>query len=190
MTKTSRRFAFGALLSVALVPCLAAAQSDKPAKPEAETQPAAAESKTPKTPPQPFQLTVTITESDAGKASAEKTFVVTLIADDLHGTFESLREGDRIPYTSEKGAEYHTVGANIDFRDATRLGENLVVRMTVGNNTLSGKSNAPALPPDHDWRVGLVGVLAPGKPTLVYSATDEISGHKVEIMATAKLLND
>jgi glucose/arabinose dehydrogenase len=176
-------------LGLALAACVATAQSEKPNKPQSEAEPAATESKAPKQPPQPFLLTVTITESDAGKPSAEKTFVVTLIADDSHGTFESLREGDRIPFTSEKGPEYHTVGANIDFREASRLGENLVVKMTLGNNTLSGKINT-SLPPDHDWRVSLVGVLAPGKPTLVYSATDAISGHKVEIEATAKLLND
>jgi len=179
-----------AVLGLALAACLATAQSEKPAKPQSEAQSVSPESKSSRLPPLPFLLTVKITESDAGKPAAEKTFMVTLIADDIHGTFESLREGDRIPYTSEKGLEYHTVGANIDFREASRLGESFVVKMTLGNNTLSGKSNDTKLPPDHDWRVSLVGVLAPGKPTVIYSATDAICGHKVEIEATAKLLNN
>jgi hypothetical protein len=47
-----------------------------------------------------------------------------------------------------------------------------------------------ALPQEHDWVISVAAVLVPGKPTLVYSTTDAVAGHKVEILATAKRLNE
>ena len=187
--QTSARLALATLLILAFVPCSALAQDDRPAKADAEAKLPQSQASMPKQPPEPFLLTISINESDAGKPAAGKNYVVTVIADDNHGNYESLRDNDRIPYTSDKEQKYHSVGTEIDLTNATRQGETLFVKLTVGNNALAEKGNGVNLPQDHDWRVAVVAVLPSGKPTVVYSATDAISGHKVEILATAKLIN-
>jgi hypothetical protein len=186
---TSMRLTFAALLCLTLAPCMATAQGEKPAKPEAEAAPAPAQPKPPKPEPQPYKLMISVKESDSGKPSAEKNYTLAIIADDSHSSYESLRDGDNIPFKSEKGEENLSVGTNIDFSDATRQGETLIVKLSVSNSTLTEKSNGINLPQSHVWRIQIVAVLLPGKPTVVYSATDATTGHKVEIQATAQPLN-
>jgi hypothetical protein len=185
----STRFTRIAFLSLVLAPCLAAAQGDGPAKPEPKAQEAQTEPKVATPTPQPYLLTLTVTESDLGKPSMEKTYTLIVIADENRTGDESLRDEDDIPFKSEKGQEYKAVGTNMDFSNATRQGETLIVKLSVRNQSLAEKSNGVNLPQDHDWRIHAVAVLHPGKPTVVYSATDAITGHKVEILATAKLLD-
>jgi hypothetical protein len=185
----SNRFTLAVLLSLALAPCLATAQGDKPAKPEPKAPEAQTEPKAATPSPQPFLLTLTVTESDSGKPTAEKTYTLTIIADDTHGSNESLRDADNIPYKSEKGQEYQAIGTNMDFSNATRQGDTLIVMLTVSNKSLAEINNDMNPPQNHEWRIHVAAALHPGKPTVVYSATDAITGHKVEVLATAKLLD-
>jgi hypothetical protein len=46
-----------------------------------------------------------------------------------------------------------------------------------------------AVPQINQWSTSVVALLLPGKPAVVYSAADAISGHKVEIQAAAQPLN-
>lgn len=55
---------------------------------------------------------------------------------------------------------------------------------------MQDEAGEAALPQEHDWVISVAAVLVPGKPTLVYSTTDAVAGHKVEILATAKRLNE
>jgi glucose/arabinose dehydrogenase len=188
----STRLTLAALLSLALAPCLALAQGDKPAKAEPEAQPAPTESKAAKPQPQPYLLKVSVSESDAGKPSATKNYTLTVLADDNHSNgYESLRDGDRIPFNTEKGQNYHDLGTNLDLSNPTRQGETLIVKLSVSGNSLVNSISLTrppdqGLPAEHDWRIQVVAVLPSGKPTLVYSATDAVTGHKVEIQATAQ----
>jgi hypothetical protein len=187
----SIRFTLAALLAFALVPCLATAQGEKPTKPESETPAAQSEPKPPKPEPRPYQLTVTVKESNSGKPVLEKNYDLTVIADDNRFSRQNLRDGDRIPYQSEKGQQYEDVGTNIDATDALRRGEALAVKLQVTSTVLVPTPNyLPGnLPQISQWSVGVVAVLLPNKPTVVYSAVDGVSGHKVEIQATAQPLN-
>jgi hypothetical protein len=185
----STRFTLAALLSLALAPCLAKAQGDKPTKPEPEAQPTQSDSKPPKQQPQPYLLTLTVKESDSGKPSVEKSYALIVIADDNRIVLESLRDDDNIPFKTENEQNYRPIGTKMDFTHATRQGETLIVVLSVSNESLTEKSNGINLPQNHEWRINAAAVLPPGKPTVVYSASDGITGHKVEILATAKLLD-
>ena len=187
----STRLTLAALFLLALAPGVAAAQGEKTAKPESETPAAQAEPKPPKPEPRPYQLTISVKESNSGKPVLEKSYVLTVIADDNRYQHQRLRDGDRIPYQSEKGQQYEDVGTNIDVTDALRRGEALVANLNLTSTVLVATPNfTPGnLPQISQWSVGVVAVLLPNKPTIVYSATDGVSGHKVEIQATAQLLN-
>jgi hypothetical protein len=183
------RLALAALLTLALAPCFAKAQSEKAAKREAEAATTQAQANVPKEQPQPFLLTISVKETVAGKAAVEKSYSLTVVADDRSYRYETLRDGDRIPYTGEKGREYFDVGTNIDITDASRHGESLAVNLRVESSSLTAKADGVNLPQVNQWKNNIVAILVPGKPTVVYAATDGITGHKVEIQATAQLLN-
>lgn len=185
------RFTLAALLAFALVPCLAKAQGEKAVKPESEPTSAQSEPKAPKPEPRPYQLTISVKESNSGKPVLEKNYALTVIADDNRFSRQNLRDGDRIPYqSSDKGQSYEDVGTNIDATDALRRGEALAVKLQVTSTVLVPTPNyVPGnLPQISQWSVGVVAVLLPNKPTIVYSAADAVSGHKVEIQATAQPL--
>lgn len=177
--QSSTRFTLAAALAFAIAPCLAAAQGDKPNQPANQPE------------PKPYLLALTVKESSSGKAVQEKNYTLTVVADDRLYSNQNLRDGDRIPYATKDGPEYQNVGTNIDAQQPTRLGDSLVVTIQVDSTSLVATPNfSPGnLPQVSEWRVHVVAVLPPAKPTTIYSATDGISGHKVEIQATAQPLN-
>lgn len=189
--QSSTRLTLATLLALALAPCLATAQGEKAAKPESEAPATQAEPKASKPEPRPYQLTISVKESNSGKPVLEKSYALTVIADDNRYQHQRLRDGDRIPYQGEKGQSYEDVGTNVDATDALRRGEALAVNLQLTSTVLvpTPNYNPGNLPQISQWSVGVVAVLLPNKPTIVYSATDGISGHKVEIQATAQLLN-
>jgi hypothetical protein len=186
----STRLALAALLAFNLAPCLAFSQGEKAAKSESETQSAQAEPKVTKPDPKPYLLTISVKESNSGKPILEKNYSLTVIADDTRYHFQNLRDGDRIPYQGEKGQAYQDIGTNIDASDVSRRDDALAVSLRLTSNVLVATPNfSPGnLPQISQWSVAVVAVLAPNKPTVVYSATDAVSGHKVEIQATAQPL--
>lgn len=188
--QSSTRLTLAALLGFAIVPCVAFAQGDKPAPPV--TQPSASsDSNSSKPEPKPYALTLVVKETSSGKAVQEKNYTLTVIADDKAYYSQNLRDGDRIPYSTKDGQNYQDVGTNIDAQQASRLGDSLVVTIQVDSTSLvaTPNFNPGNLPQISQWRVRLVAVLPTGKPTVIYSATDAISGHKVEITATAQTLS-
>jgi hypothetical protein len=187
----SKRLTLAALLAFTLAPCLATAQGEKTAKPESETPATQAEPKPPKPEPRPYLLTISVKESNSGKPVLEKNYALTVVADDSRYHQQNLRDRDRIPYqSSEKGQSYEDVGMNLDVNDATRRGEALSLNLRAENSSLEAVANiGPGnLPQIRQWNISIVAVLLPNKPTIVYSATDGVSGHKVEIQATAQPL--
>jgi len=187
--KMPARLTLAALLSLALAPCLASAQGEKLAKAEAEAAAAPAKADAPKPQPQPLLLTITVKESDSGKATIERSYTFTEMADDSRFNQENLRDGDRIPYMGEKGREYYDVGTNIDIDSVSRRGEAVAFNLRVESSSLAAKTDGVNLPQVSHWRMTVAAVLLPGKPTVVYSATNAMTAHKVEIQATAQLLN-
>jgi hypothetical protein len=193
--QSSARFTLAALLTAVLVfalaPCFAAAQGEKATKPEPETQPAQPDAKAPKPDPKPYLLSISVKESNSGKPIVEKNYSLDVVADDNRYHFQNLRDGDRIPYQKDKDQAYQDVGTNIDASDATRRGETLAVSLRVTSTSLvSTHPLGPgSLPQVNQWSTSVVAILLPNKPTVVYSATDAVSGHNVEIQATAQPFN-
>jgi hypothetical protein len=189
--QSSTRIVLAALLTLTLATCVAAAQGDKPAKTEPEAQPAQSEPKAPKPEPRPYLLTISVKESNSGKPILEKSYALNVVADDTRYHYQTLRDGDRIPYQGEKGQSYENVGTDIDVDQATRRGDALAVSLHLTSTVLVATPNfTPGnLPQISQWSTAVVALLLPGRPAAVYSATDGISGHKVEIDATAQPLN-
>lgn len=186
--QTRARLTLAVLLSLALAPCIAAAQGDK-AKADQEKKPTQSDSTAPKPEPQAYLVALSIKESDSGKPTLEKNYNLTVITDDFRNDNEHLRDGDRVPFVGEKGHEYIDIGTNIDVNHGTRRGEAVVISLGVESTSLAAKSDGINLPQINQWRITVNAVLVPGKPTLIYSATDALTGHKVEIQATAQPLS-
>jgi hypothetical protein len=162
--------------------------ADKPS--DAQTKVAAYQAPASKQPPQAYSLSISVKESDAGKDAVVKNYALTVVSDDDRGGgIVSVRDGDRIPYMGDKGREYHNVGTNIDVNRATRLGDFLVINLRANDTSLAAKSNGVDLPFEHDWNIQVTAALVPGKPEVIYAAADGVTGHKVDIEATAQLLS-
>lgn len=189
------RLAASLALTLALSPTLGS-QSDKPAD-SSSSRTTESSDRTPPPPPatprlapRAYSLSITVKETEPGKEATEKSYTFNVVTDDNRFGYNSLRDGDHIPYMGEKGREYHTVGTNVDVRGASRLGDTLVITLAASDSTLASKSNGVDLPVTHDWSVQVTGVLVPGKPAVIYSATDASTGRKVEIASTAQLLGE
>jgi hypothetical protein len=173
---TQTRLTLAALLSLALAPCLAMAQGEN------STQ-------APKPPSQAYELTVTVKESEGGKALVDKTYTITILANDSTYNYEHLRDGDHVSWKNDKGEMLgDNIGTNVDVNHPTQQGDKLILELKVSNTLLLGKGESESRPQEHDWIVSIMAVLVPGKPAVVYSTTDTVAAHKVEIQAAAKLL--
>jgi hypothetical protein len=188
--QSSKRFVLAVILVLALASRLVTAQGEKPAKPEPEAQPAQSEPKVTKPEPRSYLLTISVKKSNSSRPAVEKSYVLTVIADDNRYQHQSLRDGDEIPFQGEKGQAYEEVGTNLDVNDATRRGETLSVNLRAQSSSLLSATNIipGSLPQISRWNISITAVLVPNKPTVVFSATDSISGQKVEILATAEPL--
>ncbi len=180
--RIAKRLAFAVLFTLALVPCLALAQDSKPAKPEAEVKPQ----------PQPYLLTFTIKETFAGKAAVERSYTMTAFAGDRYRQGGgNIRDNDRFAEKNiDGGKEEFKVGTEIQVGEIEQIGANLIVNFTATSEMPVAKGIDGNFPETRNWRVGSKILLVPGKPTVVYSATDAVTDHKVEIVLTAKPVND
>jgi hypothetical protein len=185
---TSARLTLAALLSLVLAPCLASAQGENSAQPGPDAQAVQSQAKPPKPASLPYELTVTVKESETGKVLVDKRYTLTVVTDDNLNSNEHLRDGDRIPYATDKGQDFTNIGTNVDVTRATQQGDKLILSMRVSNTSLLAKGASGSLPQEHDWIISIVAVLVPGKPAVVYSTTDAVTEHKVEIQATAQPL--
>jgi hypothetical protein len=185
--KSTMYYALAALLGLALAPCLSLAQGEQP---EPEAKPAQPQISNPKPSPQPYLIMIAVKESNSGKPILEKNYSLTVIADDPRYNYsENLRDGDHIPYSTGNGHEYHDMHTDIDCNNVYRRGDMVAVGLRVESNSLVANPDGVNLPLETKWSISVIALLLPGKPTVVYSATDALTGHKVEILATAQLLN-
>ena len=180
---TSTRILFAALLGLALTPSFVLAQDTQPAKAAAEVKPQ----------PQPYLLTFTIKESLAGKSAVEKNYALTVIADeeDSNHRTVSMRDSDRVgEKKTENGDDTFYVGMNIDVWRVKRRGEVLIVDLRADCDSPVAKGVDGNHPETRNWKISIVAVLVPGKPTVIYTSADAVTDHKVEIVATAKPLGE
>ncbi len=184
----STRLTIVALLAFATASCVAAAQSDNADKTGPKTK--VTELETVEVSPQPmaYNLTLSIKESDSGKVAVEKSYTLTILSDDPRYGYTNVRDGDKIPYMSDKGRQWVDVGTNVDVTECKRHGNVLSLKLAVSSSALVAKTNGVDLPQVNQWSIAIIASLAPGKPSVVYSTTDATSGRKVEIQATATWL--
>ena len=187
----STRFTLAAALALAIMPHVASAQTESVTTGNTGKVVENGGPSAPKPDPQPYTLNLSVKESSGGKLVLEKNYTLTVIADDRLYSRENLRDGERIPYQTNKDQNYQSVGTNVDASGASRRGDVLLVNLDLNSNAIVATPNfTPGnLPELSEWTLRLTAVIPPGKPTLIYSAADGLSNHKVEIQATATPLN-
>jgi hypothetical protein len=179
--RTAKRLVLAVLFTLALAPCFILAQDSKLAKPEAEVKPQ----------PQPYLLTFTVKESFAGKSAIERSYTLTVLANDDKYHNVSVRDSDRIAEKQvDGGVKNFRVGTNIDVSNLSLRGEFLIVDFRADSEMPVAKSVDGNFPETREWRISVASALVIGKPTVVYSATDAATDHKVEIVLTAKPITD
>lgn len=176
-----KRFTLAVLFSLILAPCLGLAQDSKPAKSEAEIKPQ----------PQPYQLTFTVKETIAGKAMVERSYTIPIFADVNPYQDGSVRDTDRSAskQVDDKMVEFR-VATEIDVNRASLRGDLLMVVFRADSEMPVARGVDGNFPETRDWRISVSAAVVPGKPTVVYSATDAVTDHKVEIVLTAKPITD
>ena len=137
-----------------------------------------------KTPPKPYQLAITIKEIEGNKIVYEKSYSLTVIADPNHRDYESVRDGERIPFHNEKGSDYFDSGTNIDVNATSYFGDFVTTNIGVARSVLADKPDGVNLPLLKQWKVSVTAAMLPGKSTVIYSENDSSTGHKVVIEAT------
>lgn len=170
------------MLSVILVNVHLKAQGEGNAAQEKKPEAAQAEKKAT---PKPYQLAITIKEYDGSKVAYEKSYSMTVIADPNHRDYETVRDGERIPYHSDHGSDYFDSGTNIDVSQTNYFGEFVTANIGVARSVLADKPDGVNLPLMKQWKVSVTAALIPGKPAVIYSGNDATTGHKVVIEATA-----
>jgi hypothetical protein len=173
------------LLSVFLVNANLKAQGEGSSTPEKKPVPVQAEKK-----PQPksYRLTIAIKEVDGSKSVYEKSYNIDAIADSGRGSNGFVRDGERVPYKSDKGSEVFDIGTNIDVSVIDHNEESITVNIGVTRSLLADKPDGVNIPLIKQLKVSANTVLQPGKTVVIYSDLDATTGHKVLIEATATVI--
>lgn len=144
----------------------------------------------PPAPPAPkhyYRLNYVLKESDEGKVINQRAYTLPTTSGD---DWTRLRAGTRLPVTTGnimKGAEvtYIDVGVNIDNR-LREAGDMLSLELTADITSAAPETgNATGAPALRQVRATTQNLIAPGKPTTVFTADDPASHHRFELEVTA-----
>jgi len=137
-----------------------------------------------------FLLTLTLKVSDHGKKLTDQTYTLTALT---HGPGPSVRDGDRVPITvSTKGNDtefqYVDTGTNIDITEVKDFGSFISMNIKVEKSAAVPNPANKDEPIVRDTRYSISPAVPLGKTITVYSCTDVLSGHTVEIQLLAQPL--
>jgi hypothetical protein len=134
-----------------------------------------------------YRLNYVLKESDEGKVINQRAYTIPTTAGD---EWSRLRAGTRLPVTTGnimKGAEvtYIDVGVNIDNR-LHEASDMLSLELTADITSAAPETgNATVAPALRQVRATTQNLIAPGKPTTVFTADDPASHHRFELEVTA-----
>lgn len=139
-----------------------------------------------------FRLDFTVRELDGKRTVSSRNYSTSVSADynSHRGQGASIRTGNRIPIpATSKDAQftYSDIGVNIDIENPENVGSELAMMIAADISSLSdtsvGSQSTPPILRSTRWRSQ--SLVAIGKPTVVFTAEDEHSGHVLELEVTA-----
>jgi len=186
------------ILRIALIPLVFAsasvgqAQSTETPKP-AETQ-------------ESYVLTLTLKITDQAKVTTNQVYTLTALNAVRDGSLSSLdnrarefsnpsvRDGNRVPILTSKDGDksevqYIDIGTNIDIQSVQKVGSLLAMQIKIENSAALPNPEWKEEPLIRQTRYSIAPAVTIGKLSTVYSSTDAVDGHKVEILLLAKPLD-
>jgi hypothetical protein len=141
-----------------------------------------------------FRLDFVVRELDGKRAVSSRNFSTTIVANDRFHRDASIRTGNRVPIPgASKDAQfsYSDIGVNIDCSGLETVGPELSMFVAVDISSLpdlpAGSQSMPPILRSTRWRSATLVALA--KPTIVFTAEDEHTGHILEVEVTATPLH-
>lgn len=132
-----------------------------------------------------YRLNFVFREVEDGKRINERNYSLLLEGDTF---MSSLRIGDRVPIrTDDKNLQYADVGFNLDCRLAEK-GSLLEIDTVIEFSNVASPgalSNVPSTPTLRQMKYHVYTLLVAGKPTLILSADQVDSKHRLEIEVVA-----
>jgi len=162
------RFILAAMLLVS--PLLRAQQSPLPPANEASTQ-------------ESFLVTLTLKTTDHEKKTIDQSYTMAVMT---HAGPSNVRAGDRIPLVvgmdgTKNSMQYIDVGTNIDLVNAKTIGSLFAVDIKVEISAAVPETLSKLDPTIRQAAYSVYPVVPIGKAVTVYSSTDSVTWHKVEI---------
>lgn len=146
-----------------------------------------AQAETNKSPEQKFyRLDFVVKEVDEGKIINSRSYSM-MIAAGLQPGFNSIRTGNKVPFSHGNSPDYIDVGVNIDCRGARELQDQLSLTVSAEVSNLApgqtpGSGPLPLLR-QNKWNSEVIVALR--KPTTIFSSDDPSSKHKMQLELTA-----
>jgi hypothetical protein len=139
-----------------------------------------------------FRLDFVVRELDGKRTVSSRNFSTTVVANDRFHRDASIRTGNRVPIlASSKDTQYLDIGVNIDCSGLETVGPELAMFVAVDISSLpdvpAGSQSTPPILRSTRWRSGTL--VAFSKPTIIFTAEDEHTGHVLQVEVTATPLH-
>ncbi|WP_263356277.1 hypothetical protein [Acidicapsa ligni] len=140
---------------------------------------------------EPFLLTISLEASDHGKTTLKQSYTIATSANRSSGGDPSVRDSSRVQVPFGVGTDVESIetGTNIDLNDIKSIGSQLAVSLRIEINDFVIDPGGKLRPVRRTGRYSVNPVLPLGKLINVYSSTDPVSGHKIDIQIEAQPLN-
>lgn len=140
-----------------------------------------------------FRLDFIVRELDGKRTVSSRNYSMNVVANDHEHSSSFIRTGNRVPIPTSNNAQftYSDVGVNIDCNDPQTVGAELALFLSAELSSLSdAPASTPSTPPvlrSTRWRSSTLVAIA--KPTVVFIAEDEHTGHVLQLEVTATPLH-
>ena len=164
------------------------------------------EAKRPADTQESYVLTLTLKITDQAKVTTNQVYTLTAV-NALHlgnglpsfsdGGKEfsspSVRDGDKVPIVASTDGDktqiqYIDTGTNIDIENLIKIGPLLAMHIKIENSTALPNPASKDEPIIRQTRYSIGPAVTIGKLSTIYSSTDAVDGHRVEILLLAKPL--
>ncbi|HWZ11787.1 MAG TPA: hypothetical protein VNX22_01465 [Acidobacteriaceae bacterium] len=139
-----------------------------------------------------FRLDFVVRELDGKRTVSSRNYSMPIMANDRFHRGAAIRTGNRVPVlVSTKDTQYLDIGVNIDCSEPETIGAELSMLLTADISSLpdlpGGSQSSPPILWSTKWRSATLVAIA--KPTIVFTAEDEHTGHVLQVEVTATPLH-
>jgi hypothetical protein len=139
-----------------------------------------------------FRLDFVVRELDGKRTISSRDYSLPVVANDRFHRGAAIRTGSRVPVlVSTKDTQYLDIGVNIDCSEPETVGSQLSMVLTVDISSVldatAGSTSTPPILRSTKWRSATLVAVA--KPTIIFTAEDEHTGHVLQVEVTATPLH-